>query len=75
MSAQVSSAAWVCFNEVYPLREQREYEVLEAAHREREARAELEAATRREDPAVPVKRASWQDSARVLVEALRRLKT
>jgi hypothetical protein len=62
---------------MYVLREQREYAVLEAAHRERSARAALEEATRREDAdetLVSVRRARWQAAARSLVDALQALK-
>jgi hypothetical protein len=62
---------------VHPLREQREYAVLEAAQREREARTALEEATRHEDAdqeAVGTERVRWQAAARALVDALRELK-
>ena len=64
---------------MHPLREQHEYAVLEAAHRERAARAALEEVSRHEDTAGPevirLHRARWQAAARELVEALRGLKS
>jgi hypothetical protein len=63
---------------MHPLREQREYAVLEAAHREREARAALEAVSRHEDTTgaevIRLHRARWQAAARALGDALRALK-
>jgi hypothetical protein len=62
---------------VNPLREQREYEVLEAARKERAAWAELERASRpkaRDELTVRLYRERWQATAHVLMEALRAVK-
>jgi hypothetical protein len=62
---------------VNPLREQREYEVLEAARKERAAWAELERASEpepRDEFTVRVYRERWQATAHALVGALRALK-
>jgi hypothetical protein len=75
--AQVSASARVCFHEVQPLREQREYAVREAAQRERAAWAALERATRPRDvDEVDLRtiRGRWQAASRSLVDALRALK-
>lgn len=75
--AQVSFQAWVCFNEVHVLREQREYDVVAAAHQERAAWTALERASRpgaEDEAAIPACRASWQTAARALVQALQALK-
>src|SRR3954451_14264847 len=75
---QVSALARVCFNEVNPLREQREYQVREAAQQERAAWFALERVSGREasDEVVLRRfRQRWQETSRSLVEALRALKT
>src|SRR3954454_16215317 len=75
---QVSPVAWVCLNEVNPLREQREYQVREAAQQERAAWFALERVSGREasDEVVLSRfRQRWQETSRSLVEALRALKT
>jgi len=62
---------------VNPLREQREYAVLEAARKERTAWAELERASRpepRDELTVRLYRERWQAAAHALVGALRALK-
>jgi hypothetical protein len=64
-------------NVVNPLREEREYAVLEAARREREAWQELERATRPEDVDEPTRRVyreRWHAAAEALANALRNLK-
>jgi hypothetical protein len=76
-SAQVSPPPQVCFNEVNPLREQREYAVHEALQRERAAWSALERAARPGDPdeaAVRSQRERWQAASHALVAALRALK-
>jgi len=76
-AAQVSPHARVCFHEVQPLREQREYAVREAAQRERAAWAALERATRPHDvdeASLGFVRGRWQATSRSLVDALRALK-
>jgi hypothetical protein len=63
---------------VHVLREQREYAVISAAQRERDAWMALEQAARpdhEDDAVVRAARARWQTAARSLVEALRALKT
>jgi len=65
-------------NEVNPLREQREYQVREAAQQERAAWFALERVSGREasDEVVLSRfRQRWQETSRSLVEALRALKT
>ena len=60
-----------------PLREQREYAVLEAARKERAAWAELERANRpkdRDELTVRACRERWQAAAHTLVGALRAVK-
>ena len=60
-----------------PLREQREYAVLEAARKERAAWAELERASRpkaRDELTVRAYRERWQAAAHALVGALRALR-
>jgi hypothetical protein len=62
---------------VNPLREQREYDVLEAARKERAAWAELERASRpkvRDELTVCAYRERWQAAAHALVGALRAFK-
>jgi hypothetical protein len=62
---------------VQPLREQREYAVLEAAQRERAAWQALEAASRPKDAdenLLQARRERWQQAARSLVSALLNLK-
>jgi hypothetical protein len=57
-----------------PLREQREYAVLEAARKERAAWAELERASKphpRDELTVRASRERWQAAAHALVGALR----
>lgn len=74
---QVSLTAWVCFNEVNPLREQHEYAVREALRQEREAWSDLERAARPNDVDEALLRRCrerWQAAARVLVRELRSLK-
>jgi hypothetical protein len=70
-------AARVCFNEVNPLREQREYAVQEALERERAAWGDLERVARpnnTDEGALRLYRERWQDAAHTLVTALRALK-
>jgi len=74
---QVSRLTWVCFNEVNPLREQREYAVHEALQRERAAWSDLERAARPSDAdeaSVRSQRERWQAASHALVAALRALK-
>jgi hypothetical protein len=74
---QVSPTGWVCFNEVNPLREQREYAVRDALRREREAWSDLERAARPsedDEVLVRVRRERWQTASQALVSALRALK-
>jgi hypothetical protein len=68
---------WVCFHEVNPLREEREYAVREAAERERAAWSALERVSRPDEPeesALRAYRERWQAAAHNLVIALRALK-
>jgi hypothetical protein len=68
----------VCFHEVNPLREQREYAVQEAAHQEREAWFALERISRPDDADEDVLnrfRERWQVAASSLVDALKALKS
>jgi hypothetical protein len=74
---QVSPPAWVCFYEVNPLREQREYAVREAAERERAAWSAFERAARPDavdEATLHAFRDHWRTASRSLVEALRALK-
>ena len=67
----------VCFHEVHVLREQREYAVVAAAQRERDAWLALERAARpdeEDEVLVRAARERWQRAARSLVEALKALK-
>jgi hypothetical protein len=67
----------VCFHEVQPLREQREYAVLEAAMKERVAWQALEDASRpkhADENLLQMRRERWQEAARSLVSALINLK-
>jgi hypothetical protein len=76
--AQVSPSVRVCFHEVNPLREQREYAVHEAAQQEREAWSALERVSRPDAPDeadLMRFRERWQAAARSLIAALRALKT
>lgn len=76
-SAQVSPVPRVCFNEVNPLREQREYAVHEALQRERQAWSDLERAARpnaADESTLSTYRERWQAAAHTLVTALRALK-
>jgi len=66
----------VCFNEVNPFREQREYAVRQALERERAAWGELERAARPSDAdetVLRVYRERWQVASHALVSALRAL--
>lgn len=68
----------VCFHEVNPLREQREYAVQEAAHQEREAWFALERVSRpdaAEEDVLIRFRERWQAAAHSLVDALKALKS
>jgi hypothetical protein len=74
---QVSPTARVCFNEVNPHREQREYALREALVREREAWSDLERAVRPnegDELEVRAYRERWQTASQALVSALRALK-
>jgi hypothetical protein len=75
--AQVLPFVQVCFNEVNPLREEREYAVREALERERAAWGELERAARpseADETDVRAYRERWQVASHALVSALRALK-
>jgi len=75
--AQVSPTSWVCFNEMNPLREEREYAVREALDRERAAWTALEHVARPSDADETILRAyreRWQAASHALVSALRALK-
>ena len=76
---QVPPRSRVCFHEMQVLREQREYAVLTASRRERDAWTELiERANRSDDDdpdALRGYRERWQAASRRLVEALEALKT
>lgn len=77
LQAQVLGRAWVCFDEVNPLREQREYAVRQALERERAAWSELERAARPNEPDETRLRACrdrWCAASRRLVAALELLK-
>jgi hypothetical protein len=75
--AQVSPFGRVCFNEVNPLREEREYAVREALERERAAWSDLERVARpteTDETALRACRERWQAASHALVSALRALK-
>jgi hypothetical protein len=75
--AQVSPFGRVCFNEVNPLREEREYAVREALERERAAWSDLERVARpteTDETALRAYRERWQTASHALVSALRALK-
>jgi len=74
---QVSPSSQVCFNEVDPLRQDRESAVREALRREREAWSALGQAARPnggDELRLRACRERWQAAAHTLVTALRALK-
>ena len=76
-SAQVSPRTRLYSNAVNPLREEREYAVLEAAKRERDAWHDLERVARPQDADENTRsayRERWHAAANALANALRALK-